>query len=69
MMLQCFLVCPGSSNVLVHMMQVIDAKIRQWSKGKEGNLRSLLTTMQHVSIFGCQGTLILKHHIGILIFS
>ncbi|KAM5564831.1 J domain-containing protein required for chloroplast accumulation response 1 [Rosa sericea] len=29
-------------------LQVIDAKIRQWSKGKEGNIRSLLTTMQHI---------------------
>ena len=29
-------------------MQAIDAKIRQWSRGKEGNILSLLTTMQHV---------------------
>lgn len=29
-------------------IQAIDAKIRQWSRGKEGNIRSLLTTMQYV---------------------
>lgn len=38
---------PVVSNDLEEI-QVIDAQIRQWSKGKEGNLRSLLTTMQHV---------------------
>ncbi|XP_030447017.1 J domain-containing protein required for chloroplast accumulation response 1 isoform X2 [Syzygium oleosum] len=27
---------------------VIDAKIRQWSRGKEGNIRSLLSTLQYV---------------------
>ncbi|XP_050367010.1 J domain-containing protein required for chloroplast accumulation response 1 isoform X2 [Argentina anserina] len=29
-------------------LQVIDAKIRKWSSGKEGNIRSLLSTMQHI---------------------
>ncbi|KAM1118315.1 hypothetical protein FF1_042555 [Malus domestica] len=29
-------------------LQAIDAKILQWSRGKEGNIRSLLTTMQIV---------------------
>ncbi|GFP92699.1 j domain-containing protein required for chloroplast accumulation response 1 [Phtheirospermum japonicum] len=29
-------------------MQVIDAKIRQWSVGKKGNIRSLLSTLQYV---------------------
>ncbi|XP_019417280.1 PREDICTED: J domain-containing protein required for chloroplast accumulation response 1 isoform X2 [Lupinus angustifolius] len=28
--------------------QVIDKKIQQWSKGKEGNIRSLLSTLQYV---------------------
>lgn len=28
--------------------QVIDAKIRKWSNGKEGNIRSLLSTLQYV---------------------
>jgi len=27
---------------------MIDKKIKQWSKGKEGNIRSLLSTLQHV---------------------
>ncbi|KAF3446286.1 hypothetical protein FNV43_RR11465 [Rhamnella rubrinervis] len=29
-------------------IQAIDAKIRQWKKGKEGNIRSLLSTLQYV---------------------
>ncbi|XP_021284827.1 J domain-containing protein required for chloroplast accumulation response 1 [Herrania umbratica] len=29
-------------------IQVIDAKIRQWSNGKQGNIRSLLSTLQYV---------------------
>ncbi|CAM8945693.1 unnamed protein product [Rhodiola kirilowii] len=29
-------------------IQDSDAKIRQWSRGKEGNIRSLLSTLQHV---------------------
>ncbi|RDX99991.1 J domain-containing protein required for chloroplast accumulation response 1, partial [Mucuna pruriens] len=29
-------------------IQKIDNKIHQWSKGKEGNIRSLLSTLQHV---------------------
>ncbi|XP_020219814.1 J domain-containing protein required for chloroplast accumulation response 1 isoform X2 [Cajanus cajan] len=29
-------------------IQMIDNKIRQWSKGKEGNIRSLLSTLQYV---------------------
>ncbi|XP_024027745.1 J domain-containing protein required for chloroplast accumulation response 1 [Morus notabilis] len=29
-------------------IQDIDAKIRQWTKGKEGNIRSLLSTLQYV---------------------
>ncbi|KDP38475.1 hypothetical protein JCGZ_04400 [Jatropha curcas] len=29
-------------------IQVIDAKIREWSNGKEGNIRSLLSTLQYV---------------------
>ncbi|XP_027904882.1 J domain-containing protein required for chloroplast accumulation response 1 isoform X2 [Vigna unguiculata] len=29
-------------------IQMIDKKIKQWSKGKEGNIRSLLSTLQHV---------------------
>ncbi|KAI4336898.1 hypothetical protein L6164_015374 [Bauhinia variegata] len=28
-------------------IQVIDAKIRQWANGKEGNIRSLLSTLQY----------------------
>uniref|UniRef100_A0A7N0V2F4 J domain-containing protein required for chloroplast accumulation response 1 n=1 Tax=Kalanchoe fedtschenkoi TaxID=63787 RepID=A0A7N0V2F4_KALFE len=30
------------------ILQDSDAKIRQWSRGKEGNIRSLLSTLQHV---------------------
>ncbi|KAG4162250.1 hypothetical protein ERO13_D01G105500v2 [Gossypium hirsutum] len=29
-------------------IQAIDAKIRQWSNGKQGNIRSLLSTLQYV---------------------
>ncbi|KAK6938790.1 hypothetical protein RJ641_032298 [Dillenia turbinata] len=29
-------------------IQVSDAKIREWSRGKEGNIRSLLSTLQYV---------------------
>lgn len=29
-------------------LQAIDTKIRQWSNGKEGNIRSLLSTLQYV---------------------
>ncbi|CAJ1973323.1 unnamed protein product [Sphenostylis stenocarpa] len=29
-------------------IQMIDKKIKQWSKGKEGNIRSLLSTLQYV---------------------
>ncbi|KAH1244365.1 J domain-containing protein required for chloroplast accumulation response 1 [Glycine max] len=29
-------------------IQTIDNKIKQWSKGKEGNIRSLLSTLQYV---------------------
>uniref|UniRef100_A0A5B6ZT62 J domain-containing protein required for chloroplast accumulation response 1 n=1 Tax=Davidia involucrata TaxID=16924 RepID=A0A5B6ZT62_DAVIN len=29
-------------------IQVLDVKIRQWSNGKEGNIRSLLSTLQYV---------------------
>lgn len=29
-------------------LQAIDAKIRKWSSGKEGNIRSLLSTLQYV---------------------
>ncbi|KAM1725419.1 hypothetical protein FF2_016040 [Malus domestica] len=36
---------PGNNR---EEFQAIDAKIRQWSRGKEGNIRSLLTTMQTV---------------------
>lgn len=35
---------------MLHIMQEIDGKIRQWTKGKEGNIRSLLSTLQYVSI-------------------
>ncbi|KAM7514153.1 hypothetical protein LguiA_003736 [Lonicera macranthoides] len=31
-----------------HDMQVSDAKIQQWSNGKQGNIRSLLSTLQYV---------------------
>lgn len=36
--------------MLFHIMQAIDAKIRQWSNGKTGNMRSLLSTLQYVSM-------------------
>lgn len=35
-------------NMLQTCMQAIDAKIRQWSVGKKGNIRSLLSTLQYV---------------------
>ncbi|KAK7283346.1 hypothetical protein RIF29_12795 [Crotalaria pallida] len=37
-----------SQNQAKQEFQVIENKIRQWSKGKEGNIRSLLSTLQHV---------------------
>ncbi|XP_048130788.1 J domain-containing protein required for chloroplast accumulation response 1 isoform X2 [Rhodamnia argentea] len=36
------------SEALDNNIKVIDAKIRQWSRGKEGNIRSLLSTLQYV---------------------
>lgn len=30
------------------LMQVSDAKIQQWSNGKQGNIRALLSTLQYV---------------------
>lgn len=36
--------------VQFHVMQGIDAKIQQWSNGKKGNIRSLLSTLQYVSM-------------------
>lgn len=32
-------------------MQALDAKIQQWSLGKKGNIRSLLSTLQFVRFF------------------
>jgi hypothetical protein len=29
--------------------QISESKIREWSRGKEGNIRSLLSTLQLVS--------------------
>ncbi|CAK8568979.1 unnamed protein product [Lathyrus sativus] len=37
-----------SQNQEIQEIQVIDRKIQQWSKGKEGNIRSLLSTLQYV---------------------
>ncbi|WJX35923.1 molecular chaperone, variant 2 [Trifolium repens] len=37
-----------SQNQDIQEIQVIDKKIQQWSKGKEGNIRSLLSTLQYV---------------------
>ncbi|XP_050878407.1 J domain-containing protein required for chloroplast accumulation response 1 isoform X3 [Lathyrus oleraceus] len=37
-----------SQNQEIQEIQVIDKKIQQWSKGKEGNIRSLLSTLQYV---------------------
>ncbi|KAG5231044.1 J domain-containing protein required for chloroplast accumulation [Salix suchowensis] len=36
-------------------VQVIDDKIQKWSKGKEGNIRSLLSTLQYVSLWSGSG--------------
>ncbi|KAJ1384933.1 Chaperone J-domain superfamily [Sesbania bispinosa] len=35
-------------NQEIQETQVLDNKIQQWSKGKEGNIRSLLSTLQYV---------------------
>lgn len=38
---------------LVHLhnfFQSYERKVLQWSKGKEGNIRALLSTMQYVSL-------------------
>lgn len=37
-----------SQNQEIQEFKVIDKKIQQWSKGKEGNIRSLLSTLQYV---------------------
>ncbi|XP_058785318.1 J domain-containing protein required for chloroplast accumulation response 1 isoform X3 [Vicia villosa] len=37
-----------AQNQEIQEIQVIDKKIQQWSKGKEGNIRSLLSTLQYV---------------------
>ncbi|GAU14353.1 hypothetical protein TSUD_309130, partial [Trifolium subterraneum] len=37
-----------SQNQEIQEIQAIDNKIQQWSKGKEGNIRSLLSTLQYV---------------------
>lgn len=42
----------SSIIVLLNLMQVSDAKIQQWLSGKEGNIRSLLSTLQYVSVNG-----------------
>lgn len=31
-------------------MQISDAKIRQWSNGKKGNIRALLSTLHYVCL-------------------
>ncbi|KAI3717698.1 hypothetical protein L1987_69475 [Smallanthus sonchifolius] len=31
-----------------HLAENLDADIRRWSKGKEGNLRALLSTLQYI---------------------
>ncbi|KAF9620270.1 hypothetical protein IFM89_011005 [Coptis chinensis] len=50
---ECFLHRDASTScqfdrLLIHSMQASDAKIRKWSNGKEGNIRSLLSTLQYV---------------------
>lgn len=32
-----------------YTLQILDAKIKKWSNGKEENLRALLSTLQYVS--------------------
>ncbi|CAA6667428.1 unnamed protein product [Spirodela intermedia] len=38
----------SEADVYREKIQASDAKIREWSKGKEGNIRSLLSTLQYV---------------------
>ncbi|KAL5987090.1 molecular chaperone [Asimina triloba] len=45
-------------------IQIIDAKIRQWSHAKEENIRSLLSTLQYVTSPDCQSIPgAVKHHL------
>ncbi|KAH0464628.1 hypothetical protein IEQ34_007414 [Dendrobium chrysotoxum] len=42
----CLIKCFCNDLYLSALAQNLDAKIRQWSRGKEGNIRSLLSTLQ-----------------------
>ncbi|XP_078442519.1 uncharacterized protein LOC144712191 isoform X2 [Wolffia australiana] len=39
---------PSEAELYCEIIQASDVKIRDWSKGKEGNIRSLLSTLQYV---------------------
>ncbi|XP_010554919.1 PREDICTED: J domain-containing protein required for chloroplast accumulation response 1, partial [Tarenaya hassleriana] len=39
---------PEKSGDDADEIQIIDAKIRKWSQGKDGNIRSLLSTLQYI---------------------
>lgn len=40
--------------IFMYICQNLDAKIKKWAHGKEGNIRSLLSTLQYVShSFSC----------------
>ncbi|XP_072978896.1 J domain-containing protein required for chloroplast accumulation response 1 isoform X1 [Typha angustifolia] len=39
---------PMQNDMQKDQIKISDSKIREWSKGKEGNIRSLLSTLQHI---------------------
>lgn len=49
------------------LLQSLDAKIRKWADGKEGNIRSLLSTLQYVSCSTCHK--LLPFHVYFSFFS
>lgn len=42
--------CFGSNIFFQRLAETLDADVRRWSSGKEGNLRALLSTLQYVCV-------------------
>ena len=38
-------------SYLQRLAETLDAEVRRWSSGKEGNLRALLSTLQYVGVY------------------
>lgn len=39
-----------NSSLTKYIMQALDAEVHKWSAGKEANIRSLISTLQYVSL-------------------